>query len=102
MQIRLDQADHERWKAAAARQGVSLSEFVRVCVDDRITMAEVSGARIVKPPATASTRQTSSVVASVAPSQAKRKAPRATAGYVCPRQRHHRAGVYCRECGTTP
>lgn len=31
--IRASSADHERWKLAAAKQGVSLSEFIRDCLN---------------------------------------------------------------------
>lgn len=31
--IRANSADHERWKEAAAKNGVSLSEFIRDCLN---------------------------------------------------------------------
>lgn len=33
--IRANEVDHERWKRAAEARGVSLSEFIRDCLNDR-------------------------------------------------------------------
>lgn len=33
--IRASAADHDRWKEAAAKQGVTLSEFIRDCLNAR-------------------------------------------------------------------
>lgn len=33
--IRANEVDHERWKEAALKEGVSLSEFIRDCLNNR-------------------------------------------------------------------
>lgn len=33
--IRANEVDHERWKRAAEKKGVSMSEFIRDCLNDR-------------------------------------------------------------------
>lgn len=56
IEVRLDDATKERWTSAAKDAGLSLSTFIRECVDERLGLEGEPGKKPKRPPSNPSNR----------------------------------------------
>lgn len=95
VEVRVDDEMRARWEAAARDYGQSLPAFIRDTVEAAVTAPEVTKALL-------------EMQANDNARRSKRKTPKppkatpAASTAVCPRERFHRPGTFCKECKTVP